>query len=107
MITWRATLPVFTNQKGASKTCMEIQSIGIVAATAAFMGIWFGHVAVRILEFRIEKLWMPIAGALVLGVSLEVWSLFTENELVAAATGILGMTFLIAYSFFCDITYTF
>jgi hypothetical protein len=73
---------------------MEIQSIGLVAAAATFFGVWFGHVAVRKVEFSVEKLWLPIGVTLVVGLGLETWSLFANNKLLAAATGILGMTLL-------------
>jgi hypothetical protein len=73
---------------------MEIQSIGLVAAAATFFGVWFGHVAVRKVEFSVEKLWIPIGVTLVVGLGLETWSLFANNLLFAAATGILGMTLL-------------
>ena len=73
---------------------MEIQTIGLVAAAATFFGVWFGHVAVRKVEFSVEKLWIPIGVTLVVGLGLETWSLFANNLLFAAATGILGMTLL-------------
>ena len=73
---------------------MEIQTIGLVAAAATFFGVWFGHVAVRKVEFSVEKLWIPIGVTLVVGLGLEIWSLFANNLLFAAATGILGMTLL-------------
>lgn len=71
---------------------MEIQWIGLVAAVATFFGVWFGHVAVRKIEFKAEKLWIPIILILMLGVSFIVWSLSTDNLLFTTATGILGMT---------------
>ena len=73
---------------------MEIQAIGLVAAVVTFFGVWFGHVTVRKVEFRAEKLWIPISLALVLGLGFESWSLITDHILVATATGILGMTLL-------------
>ena len=73
---------------------MEMQAIGLVGAAATFFGVWFGHVAVRKVEFKIERLWIAMAAALVIGVSLETWSLLTGSKLLAAAAGILGMTFL-------------
>ncbi len=68
--------------------------IGLTAALATFLGIWFGHVAVREVEARAPKIWLPILIALVLGLSLEIWSLLTGNRLLSTATGILGVTLL-------------
>ncbi len=73
---------------------MEIQSIGLVAAAATFFGVWFGHVTVRKVEFKVEKLWIPIAATLACGLSLEIWSLITDHILISTATGILGVTLL-------------
>ena len=73
---------------------MEVQWIGLVTAAPTFFGVWFGHVAVRKIEFRAEKLWIPIVATLALGLSLETWSLVTDHLLLSAATGILGITLL-------------
>ena len=73
---------------------MTFQWIGLVAAAAIFFGIWFGHVAVRKIEAQAKQLWLPMAVAFGLGISLEFFSLFTENRLLATATGILGVTLL-------------
>ena len=73
---------------------MELNLIGIVAATSAFLGIWLGHVSVRAIERSVTKLWPPIVIALALGILLETWSLFTEYQLLSTATGILGITIL-------------
>ena len=59
---------------------MEIQTIGLVAAAATFFGVWFGHVAVRKVEFSVEKLWIPIGVTLVVGLGLETWSLFANHK---------------------------
>jgi hypothetical protein len=73
---------------------MQINLTGIIAATTAFLGIWLGHVSVRAIERRITNLWPPIAIALVLGLTLETWSLITEYKLLSTALGILGITVL-------------
>ena len=73
---------------------MEIQWIGLVSAVATFVGIWFGHVAVRVVEASVEKLWKPIVFTLVLGLGLEYWSLVSGSRIVSAAIGILGVTLL-------------
>jgi hypothetical protein len=73
---------------------IEINFIGITAALAVFLGIWLGHVSVRVIERNAKKLWLPIAIAIVLGLVLEIFSLLTVNCLLSTATGILGITIL-------------
>ena len=73
---------------------MQLQWIGLVTAASTFFGVWFGHVAVRKIEFKTEKLWIPIVTTLALGLSFEIWSLATDQLLLSAATGILGVTLL-------------
>jgi len=73
---------------------MEINSIGLVAALAAFLGIWLGHVSVRVIERKVQRLWLPIIMAIALGLILEALSLSTVNRLLSTATGILGVTIL-------------
>jgi len=73
---------------------MELNFIGIIAAASAFLGIWLGHVSVRAIESRVRKLWPAVVIALVLGLALETWSLITDNRLLSAALGILGITVL-------------
>lgn len=68
--------------------------IGIVAALAAFLGIWVGHVSVRKAEASAARLWMPVTIAVALGLGLEAWSLITQSPLWSTALGILGMTVL-------------
>lgn len=73
---------------------IEINLIGLVAAMSAFLGIWLGHVSVRVIESKVKKLWLPIFIAVALGLGLEIWALVTEDRLWAASAGILGMTVL-------------
>jgi putative Mn2+ efflux pump MntP len=73
---------------------MPINPIGLAAAIAAFLGIWLGHVSVRLIERNAKRLWQPILIAIALGLSLEIWSLFTENWLLNTSLGILGITIL-------------
>lgn len=68
--------------------------LGIVVALATFVGIWWGHVGVRVIERRTERLWIPIAGALTLGAGLEAVALFADSRMLSAAAGILGVTAL-------------
>ena len=67
---------------------------GLIAAIAAFLGIWLGHVSVREIERRATVLWPPIMIALAVGLALEAWSLITDHRLLSTATGILGITVL-------------
>jgi hypothetical protein len=73
---------------------MHLQWIGLVAAASTFFGVWFGHIAVRKIEFKIEKIWIPIVITLFVGLSMEIWSLITDQLLLSTATGILGVTLL-------------
>ncbi|MGD8403449.1 MAG: DUF4491 family protein [Anaerolineales bacterium] len=73
---------------------MEINYVGLTAALAAFLGIWLGHVSVRVIEGNAKKLWPPILIAILLGLTLEIYSLSIVNRLLSTAAGILGMTIL-------------
>ena len=73
---------------------MSINPIGLTAALAAFLGIWLGHVSVRLIERNARILWPPILIALALGLALEAWSLVTYLLLLNTALGILGITIL-------------
>ena len=73
---------------------MELQWVGVVAAAATFVGVWLGHVAVRKVEAMVEKLWIPMAVALLLGLGFEICALLTPDLLLSTAAGILGVTLL-------------
>jgi len=73
---------------------MSLNFIGLVAALAAFSGIWLGHVMVRKVEFVSPTLWLPALLSLALGLGLETLALFSRNQAFSAASGILGMTLL-------------
>jgi len=73
---------------------MEFNFIGFIAAFAAFLGIWLGHVSVRVIERNSRKLWPPIIIAIALGFILEWFSLSTSNLQLSTALGILGITIL-------------
>jgi len=68
--------------------------IGLVAGLAAFFSIWFGHVAVRKIEFNSPTIWLPTVIFVIAGITLEWFSLSTSNFLLSAALGIIGITFL-------------
>jgi hypothetical protein len=73
---------------------MAINPIGFIAALAAFLGIWLGHVSVRIIERNAKMLLPPIIIAVILGLTLEAYALSAVNRLLSTAAGILGITIL-------------
>jgi hypothetical protein len=68
--------------------------IGLIAALAAFFGIWFGHVAVRKIESVSPTIWLPGTLFALFGIVLEWLSLNTSHFLLSAPLGIIGFTFL-------------
>lgn len=68
--------------------------IGLVAALTAFFSIWFGHVAVRKIEFVSPTIWIPTIIFAALGMIVEFISLSTVNRPLSTALGILGITLL-------------
>jgi len=68
--------------------------IGMVAALTAFFSIWFGHVAVRKIEFSSPTIWIPSIIIAALGLIVEYFSLITVHRPLSAALGILGVTLL-------------
>jgi hypothetical protein len=73
---------------------MEFNLVGLVAAGSTFLGVWFGHVAVRKIESISPTIWLPTIVFAVIGITLEWFSLSTSNILLSTASGILGFTFL-------------
>ena len=68
--------------------------IGVIAALTAFFSIWFGHVAVRKIEFISQTIWIPTLIFATLGLITEYCSLSTVNHPLSTFFGILGITFL-------------
>jgi hypothetical protein len=68
--------------------------IGLVAALTTFFSIWFGHVAVRKIEFVSPTMWIPTTLFAALGLIVEFISLSTVNRPLSTALGILGITLL-------------
>lgn len=68
--------------------------IGVVAALTAFFSIWFGHVAVRKIEFVSPTIWIPTVFFAALGLTTEFLSLSTGNRPLSTIFGILGITLL-------------
>jgi len=73
---------------------MELNFLGLVAALGTFVGIWWGHVAVRAIEAKIEKLWPAMLVAALLGLACEIAAVRTQNTGFSAFCGIAGMTLL-------------
>ena len=68
--------------------------IGLTAALTAFFSIWFGHVAVRKIEFISPTIWIPTTIFAALGLFLEFLSLSMVNRPSSVALGVLGITLL-------------
>ena len=68
--------------------------IGVAAAFTAFLSVWFGHVAVRKIEFISPTLWIPSSIFVALGLMVELLSLSTVNRPLSTVLGILGITLL-------------
>jgi len=68
--------------------------IGVIAALTAFFSIWFGHVAVRKIEFISPTILIPTLIFAALGLLTEYLSLITDSRLLNTALGILGITLL-------------
>jgi hypothetical protein len=73
---------------------MEINTLGLTAAVTAFISIWFGHVAVRKIEFISPTIWLPPIILAALGLITEYCSLIADNWSLKTALGILGITLL-------------
>ncbi len=73
---------------------MTINLLGPVAALTAFLSIWFGHVAVRKIEFNSRTIWLPAVVFAIVGIVVDWFSLLTSNFLLSTALGILGITLL-------------
>ncbi|MEW6400729.1 MAG: DUF4491 family protein [Chloroflexota bacterium] len=73
---------------------MTINTLGLIAAATAFITIWFGHVAVRKIEFVSPTIWLPTVIFSVLGIFTEYCSLITDYLSLKTALGILGITLL-------------
>lgn len=73
---------------------MDLNYVGLVAAMSTFVGVWFGHVAVRKIESISPTIWLPTLAFAVIGIGFEWFSLTTSNLHLSIASGILGFTFL-------------
>jgi hypothetical protein len=71
---------------------MHLNLTGLVAGLAAFLGIWFGHVAVREIERRSASIRLPATAFLLAGLLLEGGAVLASQPPLSAAMGILGIT---------------
>ena len=73
---------------------MDINLVGPASAAATFLGVWIGHVSVRKIEREVERIWIPSIIALLLGIALELLSLWSSSRALSAFCAILGVTLL-------------
>ena len=73
-------------------TPMNLQPAGVVLGVTAFVSIWLGHVAVRVLEYRMA--WLPWPLFLLAGIAVEIGALMARAPLASGVLGIVGMTLL-------------
>ena len=73
---------------------MFINTLGITAAATAFIAIWFGHIAVRRIEFHAAKLWPFVLMFSLLGTALYLVTVYAANSHLQVMFGIVGTTFL-------------
>ena len=71
-----------------------MNTIGVFAALATFLSVWFGHVAVRKIEFVSPTIWIPTIFFAALGIFVEFLSLSMDNRQLSVTFGILGITLL-------------
>ena len=69
--------------------------IGVVAALATFLSVWFGHVAVRKIEFVSPTIWIPSVVFASLALLVAFFSVSTDSRSLSVALGILAITLLI------------
>lgn len=69
-----------------------MQPAGLILGLTAFLSIWWGHVLVRALEYRLA--WLPWPLFLAAGLGAEAAALLVRNPLLSGILGILGMTLL-------------
>jgi hypothetical protein len=71
---------------------MNLQPAGVVLGVTAFVSIWLGHIAVRVLEYRMA--WLPWPLFLLAGIAAEIGALRAHAPLASGVLGIVGMTLL-------------
>ena len=71
-----------------------MNTIGMIAAIATFFSVWFGHIAVRKIEYRSSTIWIPTTIFAALGIFAALLSLSIVHRPLSVALGILGITLL-------------
>ncbi len=71
---------------------MELNLTGLAAALATFLGVWWGHVAVRYIEARLVDIRPAVVVAVLVGLALWTAALLVEWRPLSAALGIFGVT---------------
>ncbi len=71
-----------------------LEFAGLAAAASTFGGVWIGHVAVRAIEYRARRLWLPASLFVAVGCAFEALALASSSLALSAAAGVLGMTFI-------------
>ena len=71
-----------------------METAGLAAAVATFGSVWFGHVAVRFLEYRLERLWPARALFGAAGAGFVAGSLLCSCPNGSVEFGIIGIVFL-------------
>lgn len=80
---------------------MDFNLTGLAAALATFIGIWLGHVAVRVVEARLTDIRPAMVISTLLGLGMWAGATLTNSMPISAALGILGVTLLWdAYEFY-------
>jgi hypothetical protein len=73
---------------------MELNLIGLASAIATFFGVWLGHISVRKIEREVERIWIPSTVSLLLGIGLDLTSIWTLSRNLSTICGIVGVTLL-------------
>lgn len=73
---------------------MSLQFAGLLMALATFLSIWWGHIGVRWLEAHSANIWPPTVALIVVGVALNVYSIFAPNLIVSGISSIIGITLI-------------
>jgi Domain of unknown function (DUF4491) len=71
-----------------------LQMAGFWMALATFLGIWWGHVGVRWLERNVTRVEPAAAALIVVGLALNLYSLFAPSLTIAGVCSIIGITLL-------------
>ena len=69
--------------------------IGVAAGLSTFLSVWFGHVAVRKVEYLSPTIWLPSSIFTALAFLVAFFSSSTTSRPLSVALGILAITLLI------------